>query len=96
MHRQDFEATHHHIVSSDHHVTWTRYWNSSGFAGAIVAAILFDRDGEMVDWAAYIGGCDRTWSELDAVEWIVDHGNKLPRSDGQYFFPALPVEYYRE
>lgn len=73
---------------------WTRYGNANDFAWAIVAVVTYYW-GEVLDWTAYIGGCDLTAHEIDAVQWIAANGNKLHWSDGKYFFPDLPPELYR-
>ena len=73
-----------------------RYYNTSGFACAVVASLSFTSRGEeLLDWAAYIGGCNLTRKEHDALEWVADHGAKLSRDDACYYFPALPCELFR-
>jgi hypothetical protein len=52
------------------------YWNSNGIATAIVAVVNFF-DGKLFDWAAYIGGTEKTWKEEDAYEEVKRHGCKL-------------------
>ena len=74
---------------------WTRYGNSSGYAWAIVAVLQFDSDGDLFDWAVYMGGCDQIARDIDAVTWVAEHGNKMSREDAVYFFPSLPIEMYR-
>ena len=71
-----------------------RYYNSNGFAVAIVAVINYEGE-ELFDWAAYIGGTDQTWHEQDAIDWVSDHGDKLPFGDAVHFFD-LPRSKYRQ
>lgn len=65
-----------------------RYWNANYYAGAIVASIT-----EGIDWAAYIGGADHTWSREAAVEYVRDYGDKLSRDDARHFFPNIELPY---
>lgn len=65
-----------------------RYYNSNGFAVAIVAVIT-----EGVDWAAYIGGTDLIQRERDAVEWVAEKGDKLSSEDARYYFPDIDLPY---
>ena len=71
------------------------YWNAGGFAGAVVAGINRRPNGEVFDWAAYIGGCDLTWRTQDAVEWVARHGVKLRPNIAAMLFPNLPAHLYR-
>jgi len=73
----------------------TRYWNTNGFAGAVVATLTFRRNDNLLDWAAYIGGCDLTQYEEDAERWVAEHGAKISRGDAEYYFPDLPISLYR-
>ncbi len=73
-----------------HRVLNYSYWNANGIGIAIVA-----KEGEVADWAAYIGG-DNGWSTEDCVEWTIRHGCKLSRLQANRWFPALPIERYRE
>jgi len=52
------------------------YWNSNGVAVAIVAVANY-LDGELFDWAAYIGGSTETWNEQDAYSDVAQYGCKL-------------------
>lgn len=76
------------------HLAWTRYGNANGFAWAFVAVLQFHKS-YLVDWAAYLGGCDLTQHETDAVCWIARHGNKVSAEDAHHFFPTLPIDLYR-
>ena len=74
----------------------TRYWNANGFAGAIVAVLtLGSCSDDLIDWSAYIGGCDLTSRAEEAERWVAKHGNKVSREDAEYYFPDLPIELYR-
>ena len=77
------------------YLTWTRYGNANGFAWAIVATLMFKPDGQLVDWCVYMGGCDLTEHELDAICWIARNGNAMGLQDARHFFPKLPAEQYR-
>jgi len=68
----------------------SKYWNSNGFAVAIVAV-----QGGARDWAAYIGGTDRTEHEMDAIEDAMRHGSKLSRTEAVALFPQLNPKTYR-
>lgn len=71
----------------------TRYWNTCGFAGAVVAVLTFGSD-DLIDWSAYIGGCNLQREE-DAERWVAAHGAKILRADAEYYFPDLSIELYR-
>lgn len=71
-----------------------RYENTGSIAIAIVASASY-WEGELFDWAAYIGGTTDTWSEEAAIKTALDYGNKLRAEDAQYYFPDLPIERYR-
>ena len=71
-----------------------RYYHSNGFAVAVVASVSYGKE-KLLDWAAYIGGTDRTWREQDAVDWVAKRGDKLSREDARYYFPSLPINKYR-
>ena len=64
-----------------------RYWNSNGYAVAVVASI-----GVEGAWAAYIGGADPA-SEEDALSWVAARGVKLSEKDARHFFPDLDLPY---
>lgn len=53
-----------------------KYWNSNGVAVAIVAVANYV-DGELFDWAAYIGGTTKTEHEEDAYDEVTQYGCKL-------------------
>ena len=65
-----------------------RYWNSEGFAAAIVAVINKGRD-----WAAYIGATDGWISEETTEILIADKGCKLSEKDARHFFPKVKEPY---
>lgn len=74
-----------------------RYYNSNGFAVAIVAVIHYDAEDDTVRmWSAYIGGTDQTWHEADAVDWVARMGDMLRPADAHHYFPDLPMELYRD
>lgn len=83
-------------VSECRSVIPARYGNSNGFAFAILAALTFGRDGELIDWSAYWGGCDQTEYERDCYEWVRQNGNKMFTADARHFFKELPIDYYRQ
>lgn len=64
-----------------------RYWNSNGYAVAIVASI-----GVEGKWAAYIGGA-ASESEEEALKFVVLYGTKLDEGDARHFFPDLELPY---
>lgn len=66
------------------------YWNANGRGLCIVA-----KEGEIEDWAAYIGA-DDGMHEAECVEWTCRFGVKLSRDQAHRWFPALPIERYRE
>jgi len=73
-----------------------RYYNSDGIGTAIVAVITYTSDGEVFDWAAYIGGSRRGAERQEwAVEDVARTGCKLWKEDGVHFFPHLPPEKWR-
>jgi len=65
-----------------------RYWNSNGFAVAIVAVIT-----EGIDWAAYIGATDDSKTEQETVEYVAKYGCKLSSKDAKYYFPFINLRY---
>ncbi|KKK53690.1 hypothetical protein LCGC14_3092250 [marine sediment metagenome] len=68
------------------------YWNTGGMAMAIVA-----KEGDVADWAAYIGATQsKGQSEEDTVRWVCRKGAKLSRDQAHRWFPKLPIEAYRE
>ncbi|KKL23037.1 hypothetical protein LCGC14_2429450 [marine sediment metagenome] len=68
------------------------YWNTNGMATAIVA-----KEGEVADWAAYIGATQsQGQSEEDTVRWVCRKGAKLSRDQAHRWFHKLPIEAYRE
>ncbi len=81
-------------------INWTKdtqsaaYHNLAEFAVAIVAVIT-KIDGEIMDWAAYIGGSLSTQQEQVAIDGAVERGNKLTPREAMFYFPHLPAEKYR-
>lgn len=72
-----------------------RYYNSNGIDTAIVA-VVSKHNGNILDWAAYIGGSKRgARREEWAIEDVAKTGCKLTRMDAKHFFPALPIGRYR-
>ena len=53
----------------------------------VVAAVNYRPDGEIFDWAAYVGTGDQ--------ETVAMHGDKLLAEQAATFFRNLPVELYR-
>lgn len=82
-------------LSSGKILTRALYGNANGFAWAIVAVINLYGE-TMIDWSAYLGGCDFTQVERNCLEWVAAKGNKLSLADAEHFFPYLPIEKYRE
>lgn len=74
-----------------------RFFNQSGYNGMAVAivAVVEYWDGEVRDWAAYIGASNQTLLEEDAAEDVAQHGCKLYRDEAAFFFPRLPKGAYR-
>jgi hypothetical protein len=72
----------------DKEIITGRYYNSNGYACAIVAVV-----NEGIDWGAYIGGADYMLSEEEAIEWIAKMGDKLSKEDAMYFFPDIKLPY---
>ena len=64
-----------------------RYYNSNGFACAIVASV-----GVEGAWAAYMGGAD-PYSEEAGLAFVASHGAKLSERDARYFFPEIDLPY---
>lgn len=52
------------------------YWNANGMATAIVAIANY-YDGELFDWAAYIGATTKTEHQEDAHREVAKYGCKL-------------------
>ena len=65
-----------------------RYYNVNRYACAIVAVITSG-----IDWAAYIGGCDSTLREEEAVKWVAKRGAKLSMEDAKHYFPDIKMPY---
>ena len=65
-----------------------RYYNSSGYAIAIVACITQD-----IDWAAYIGADDGSRLEIETIEFVLSWGCKLSEKDARYYFPDIELPY---
>ena len=63
------------------------YFNSSGYACAIVASIGHDDS-----WAAYIGGCPPQREE-EGLKFVAAHGAKLSEADARHFFPFIELAY---
>jgi hypothetical protein len=76
------------------HIT-ARYYNSMGIGVAIVAVVNY-YEGELFDWAAYIGGSKKG---AEREEWCTEdvaaHGCKLSRADAMHYFPELDIGRYR-
>jgi hypothetical protein len=70
------------------------YYNWNYKALAVVAVINY-WDGELRDWAAYIGCSDQVELEEDCVAEVAEEGQKLAHRDAVHFFPELPPELYR-
>ena len=75
------------------------YWNSNDVAVAIVAVANYI-DGELFDWATYIGGTTKTWNEEDAYDEVAQYGCKLDANLAYYLArrSAYPLtkETYRQ
>lgn len=82
------------MVKHSREIRTARYSNANYQACAIVAAVNY-HDGELFDWAAYIGGCDHRLREREAVAWVAENGDKMSRRDAAHFFPSLPINKYR-
>lgn len=97
MNIQDVKDRMHHYEDGDHKVLIpSRYGNSRGFAWCYTAVLMFSsRDGSMIDWGAYLGGCDLAQREEQCVRWVANYGNKVLRRDAEYIFPYFPSELYR-
>jgi len=54
----------------------------------VVAPVNYRDDGEIFDWAAYIGCGD--------TQQVADHGEKLYHHIAAAMFPDLPIGLYRE
>lgn len=65
-----------------------RYWNSNGYATAIVAVVNL----EVGDWAAYIGG-GPVEHETDCVESVARHGTKIDRELAAHIFPNIASDF---
>ncbi len=78
------------MATGDQSIVNWRYWNSNGYATAIVAVVT-----EGVDWAAYIGGADPEIRETEAIFHVARDGDKLPEEDAKHFFPAVNWLPYR-
>ena len=64
-----------------------RYWNSNGYATAVVASI-----GHEGAWSAYIGG-GPTEREQDCLTTVLENGAKLSEVDARHFFPDIDLPY---
>ena len=64
-----------------------RYWNSNGYACAIVASV-----GVEGAWSAYIGGADPR-SEEEGLAFVARGGAKLSEEDARHFFPDIKLPY---
>jgi len=73
----------------DGRIWYWRYYNSNGYATAIVAVITPD-----IDWAAYIGG-GPTYHERDCVHEVARHGAKLGEAHARFLFPDVKLPYRR-
>ncbi len=63
------------------------YWNSNGYACAIVASV-----GAEGAWSAYIGGAAPEREE-EALDFVARHGAKLSEGDARHFFPEIKLPY---
>ena len=79
-------------MNHDRGTQTARYYNSNGFAVAIVAVVNY-HDGELFDGSAYIGGTDRCWVAQDAIDWVTEKGDKIKAGDAFHFFPH-PVPHF--
>ena len=69
-----------------------RQWYSNGVGTAFVAAINYI-NGELFDWAMYVGsGAD---DEDRLRETVSQHGCKVGRDLAHFLAPGLPIEAYR-
>ena len=65
-----------------------RYFNSNGYAVAVVAHIRVERA-----WSAYMGGASDRVSEEEALAFVAAHGAKLSEKDARHFFPLIDLPY---
>jgi hypothetical protein len=70
-----------------------RFENVGEHAVVVVAVVNYD-DGDVFDWAAYIG-VGSSDNEMDCYEQVAERGNKLSERDAQYYAPHLPIQKYR-
>lgn len=63
-----------------------KYYNTNGFAVAIVATITLG-----IDWAAYIGGAD-PWSEEAAYQWVALYGAKIDEDLARLLFKGYAID----
>jgi hypothetical protein len=70
------------------HLKTGLYSNSNGYSCAIVAVIT-----EGIDWAAYMGGCSGDVSDTTTIEWVAQHGDKIPKKLAQFIFPDIELSY---
>lgn len=69
-----------------------KFWNQGGKQLAIVAIVT--RIGDNGDWAAYIGtDAPNSYSEVDTLLVVAEHGCKLSAKDAKHFFPAITLPY---
>jgi hypothetical protein len=67
-----------------------RYYNTNGFAIAVVAVIT-----EGIDWSAYIGATPSTFKEHETIESVAKYGAKLIEEDARFYFPDIELPYRR-
>jgi len=79
------------------------YWNSNGFAVAVVGVVTMTppKEGEgpdePFDWAAYIGATEgSTTLENETVDFVDNRGCKLSRTLACAFFPPFAEIPYRD
>ena len=73
----------------------TRYSNANGHASGIVAVANYFH-GRLFEWFATWGGCPVDVPREEAAKHVGKYGDKLSRSDAEYFFSCFPIERYRE
>lgn len=64
-------------------------------AMAIVAKVVFSRQGKLKEWTAFMGGIPSDYDWKDASSYVAQHGEALLQRDAEYFFPLLERSSYR-
>lgn len=77
-----------------------RYWNPGidcfpNLNICIVASITKAPNGDIFDWAAYIGADPEANTEETALKTTTKYGTKLSEKDARYFFPDIEAPYRR-